>query len=178
MPPNKPTIKILRPHLIERGYSFAGRALPRDSGDGGVKDWNLWLCIERVEALEKFILLDAIEGRSSLWRVWKLRFDIRWNVCEFRRYVFGILHLSPLLRRYCPAVRSDIASMRCEHPGKASTSKKMSYIRFVTCGLLGCRIYLNSDLVRRARNRAGELGCLLVSSRILPFLLRLFTFFR
>lgn len=102
------TYRSLRPHFREREYCFAGTAFPRDSGVGGVKLWNLWFCIERLETVDLHALLTCtIEGREAcLVQVCRERLEIREK--ENRALSgFACQHLRPL-RCNSPAVRSDI----------------------------------------------------------------------
>jgi hypothetical protein len=106
----------LRPHFIVRRYSFAGAAFPRDSGEGGVNDWNLCVCMQRREMLN---LLEFLAKEGPLGQVVRNeRLEILESDGEDARFEEGFisgLHLILMLREHSSAIRRDIASDDCRH---------------------------------------------------------------
>lgn len=102
-----PTYNNRRPHLIERGYCFAGLALPSDAGEGGTNGENC-VCIERVTYRSGVALL---EGRGCRRVKDWLRIDER-GTCEQARDCRDLekgLSGIAAYRDHGEAIRSSIA---------------------------------------------------------------------
>jgi hypothetical protein len=60
MPPATEMYNNRLPHFIVRRYCLGGAAFPSDSGEGGAKDWYLWVCIDRRMDIWPFLLKFAL----------------------------------------------------------------------------------------------------------------------
>ena len=100
--------------MIVFRYCFAGAAFPRDSGEGGAKDWYLSVCRYRrdVWIVREVVFEVGYFGRNDCEA--KKRLEDREKAAEVgvrERDIRG-LHLAPMLREHSSPECSNMAVQR------------------------------------------------------------------